>query len=192
MKKLNLRGGEMTRSRSEADLRLGPWFEPLEFSKVSPDLFIRILAPSPHLWICSNYLLTGRRNFKHPNAWTSWRSYPATIILVRVRETTQPGFPLGREKSFSPESRIHWLRTMTPTSPSPTLPKQRILKSMINVDGVGTGNKHKFFIPNRLSHRQGSGFYTPRAYYPMWGKRRKDLTFDISTKEQVAWLEEES
>ena len=176
MKKLNLRGGEMTRSRSEADLRLGPWFEPLEFSKVSPELFIRILAPSPHLWICSNYLLTGRRNFKHPNAWTSWRSYPATIILVRVRETTQPGFPLGREKSFSPESRIHWLRTMTPTSPSPTLPKQRILKSMINVDGVGTGNKHKFFIPvylefknwRILSFRTYWTFHSPWFICPSW------------------------
>ena len=48
MKKLNLRGKEMTRSRSEADLRFGPWFGPLEFSKVSPELVISILAPSSH------------------------------------------------------------------------------------------------------------------------------------------------
>ena len=47
MKKINLRGREMTRSRSEADLRFGPWFGPLEFSKVSPELVISILAPSP-------------------------------------------------------------------------------------------------------------------------------------------------
>lgn len=55
--------------------------------------------------------------------------------------------------------------------------------------GRAEKNTNSSFHPNTLSNQQ---FWTPRAYFPTWGKQRKNSHLISQPTRPVAWLEEES
>ena len=99
------------------------WSRPPEFSKVSPELAVSILASFP------------------------------TFLNLLLQMCALPAFWQGEGISNTPVPEQAGDGTQLPSSwgksGCPTLPEGRVLKSMLKVDGVGAGEKHKFFIPSQ-------------------------------------------